>query len=396
MSQSSFDEDLAAELVSRARAMKPVLLRNAPLSEERGELTEEVVRGLLEIDVWKMAVPRRWGGLCVSANGMTRVIAELAKGCPSTAWVVANMNSSVWLLSVMSDEMQEEVFAEGIPRVCSVGSPPGKARAVEGGYVINGRWPYASGSHHASWAHFPVMIEGASGPPALVAAPMSDLEIDTTWRVAGMKGTGSDTLVAKDVFVGARRSHALSQPLGTHPPGKRHVGEASDYWLALPLLRSKSIGVLVGAAEGLLEDVSANTSNHPLKHTSYQHRKDSPVFQAGIGAAAARIQAARMIMDGATRAIDEGAVARRKMEPSERAAHRGQAALAVEMLTVAVDRLMSLGGAGSFAETSDAQRYWRDVNSGARHAGLVPDVGYEVFGRSLLGVEPNLSSPEAF
>jgi alkylation response protein AidB-like acyl-CoA dehydrogenase len=327
---------------------------------------------------------------------MTRVVAELAKGCPATAWVVANMNSSVWILTVLSDEMQEEVFAEGAPPVCSVGSPPGKARAVDGGYVVNGRWPYASGSHHSTWAHFPVMTEGASGPPALVAVPTAELEIDPTWRVAGMKGTGSDTLVAKDVFVRACRFHSLVQSLGTHPPGKRHVGEASDHWPALPLLRSLSLGVLVGAAEGLLEDVSTNTSDRSLKHTSYQRKKDSPVFQAGIGAAAARIQAARMIMDATTRAMDEAAVARRKMEPSERAAHRGQSALAVEMLTAAVDRLMSLAGSGSFAEASDAQRYWRDFNIGARHAGLLSDIGYEVFGRSLLGVEPNLSSPDFF
>jgi alkylation response protein AidB-like acyl-CoA dehydrogenase len=396
MSQLSFDEDLAAELVSRARALKPVLLRNALLNEQRGELTEEVLRELLEIDVWKMAVPRRWGGLCVSASGMARVAAELAKGCPSTAWVVDVMSSSVWLLTVMSDEMQEEVFAKGIPRVCTAGSPPGKARAVNGGYVLNGRWSYASGSHHSEWARCPVMTEGVEGPPAVVAVPMSDLEIEHTWRVAGMKGTGSDTLVAKDVFVRARRFHSLGQSVGTHPPGKRHVGEASDYWPAIPLLRSKSLGVLVGAAEGLLENVSASTSDRPLMHTSYQRKKDSPVFQAGIGAAAARIQAARTIMDVTTRAIDEAAVARRQMEPSERAAHRGQSALAVEMLTVAVDRLMSLAGSGSFAETSDAQRYWRDFNSGARHAGLLPDVGYEVFGRSLLGVEPNLSPPDFF
>lgn len=386
MYDCAVDVDVGEDLVARARALRPLLLRNAPLSERRGELTPEVMTALVEADLFKMCVPRRWGGLCVSANAMARVVAELGRGCPSTGWVVTVMNTTVWRVTMMSDETQEDIFAKGVPLVSGVAVPPGRARPVEGGYLVEtGRWPYASGSHHAEIFHAPIRIEGIKGAAPLAIFPMSDLTIEPSWNAAGMKATGSDTVVATNVFVPAHRVPFFVKPFDYGADTRRHVGELSDYWTALPLMRTKSLGVLLGCAEGLLDYVCQGLTDKPLQFTDYRRRGDSHVFVTQVGRAAAKLAAVRTMMDQMTHAIDAAALTRRDMQPEDRAANRGQMALAIDLLTEAVEMLMTAAGSSAYYDSCDAQRFWRDFSIASRHISLLPDPGYEVYGRSILG-----------
>src|SRR5271155_993088 len=214
--QDGFDQQAGEKLIAQAKELRPLLVRNAPLNEELGYLTDEVVESLAEIEIWKMAAPRRWGGLALSVNAMTRVAAELSKGCPSTGWVAGLMNSALWIATVLPDHIQEELFSNGIPRMCNVGKPGGASR-TDGGYVINGRWDYASGSHHSEWAQLMVVPDDAP-IPGFAIVPMSDVQIENTWNVAGLRGTGSDTIVATDVVVPESRVHIMTEPLGVRHP----------------------------------------------------------------------------------------------------------------------------------------------------------------------------------
>jgi alkylation response protein AidB-like acyl-CoA dehydrogenase len=390
----TFDTALDEDLVARARSLRPLLLRTAPLSEEGGELVPEVVSALIDCGFFKMAVPRRWGGLCTSANAMARIVAELARGCPSTAWVITIMNTTVWRHTITSDEAQEDVFGKSVPRFCGVADPPGKAKRVDGGYLVeSGRWPYASGSHHAEFFHGPIAIDDVKGPPPLVIIPMSALTIERTWKVAGMRATGSDTVVASNVFVPAHRVPRYEKQFDSGGIVRKHWGEASDFWTALPFIRTKSLGVLLGAAEGLLDYVTGGVKERPLLFTTYRRKGDSHHFNAQVGKAAARIRAVRASMDDMTGAIDRAAIAQRPLDPGERAHNRGQMALAIDLLNEAIDMLMSGAGSSAFLEANNAQRFWRDFNVGARHVALASEVGYEVFGRAILG-EPEITKPD--
>lgn len=380
------DEEIGETLIARARALQPMLLRNAPLSEKGGELMPEVASALIEGEFFKMCLPRRWGGLCVSAKAMARVVEELARGCPSSGWVVTVMNTTAWRITMMSDETQEEIFSNGVPLVCGVAVPPGKARKVDGGYIVEeGRWPYASGSHHAELFHAPVRIEGMKGPAPLAIFNLSDLEIERTWKVAGMKATGSDTVVAKDVFVPEHRIPFFEKPFDYGSDKRKHVGELTDFWTTLPLIRTKSLGVLVGAAQGVLDYLCGGLKEKPLLFTDYKRRGDSHVFSSQVGKAAAKIQAVRAMMYQMTTAIDNAALEKRPMEPEERALNRGQMALSMEHLTEAIEMMMNVAGSSAYMDSCDAQRFWRDFAIASRHVSIIPEPGYEVYGRSILG-----------
>jgi hypothetical protein len=137
-----------------------------------------------------------------------RVLAELGRGCPSSAWVAAVSTEVKALFTpMMPEQVRAEVHADPHVLLCGVGGAPGRAVEAAGGVRITGRWPYASGSEDAGWACLLVTVsaDGGSVRMAAVLVPVSELEVERTWRTAGLRGTGSHTLVAREVFVPAAR-----------------------------------------------------------------------------------------------------------------------------------------------------------------------------------------------
>jgi alkylation response protein AidB-like acyl-CoA dehydrogenase len=392
-----FGDERVEDLVATAKSMQPYLLEMAPKHEIARRLDADVIQKLLAADMFKVAVPRRWGGLCLSAHGMAQVAVELAKGCPSTGWVYCISNSASWVASLAPDAVQEDVFADGVPIMCSAVNPPGTFTQVDGGYRVNGAFPYASGCFDSSWGMFALASKNAEGrfvPAGQFYAPMSDTTIKDTWFVAGLKGTGSNTVVFTDAFVPKHRVVPPAPP--GQPPGKKHVGEPSDYFALLPHLRSVMLGVLVGMAEAALELVSGATSKRGIVYTTYMRQTDSHVVQREIGEAATMIHTARVLMDAANRLIDEAALAGRTITYLEQTRNKGETVFATDLLVKAVDKLMYVSGSSGFSENTPLQRYWRDLNVAARHAANVPSVGFEMYGRALMGVEPNIAPHPSF
>lgn len=397
MVKRGFGDERLEGLLATARSLQPFLLEMAPKHERERRLSPEVIEKLTAADLFKVAVPRRWGGLCLSAHGMAQVAVELARACPSTGWVYCIANSASWVASLAPDAVQEDVFANGVPIMCSAVNPPGTFVRVDGGYRVHGAFPYASGCFDSKWGMFALAGKSAEGrmvPAGQFYAPMSDATISDTWFTAGLKGTGSNTVVFADVFVPEHR--VVPPGLSGHPPGKKHVGEPSDYFALLPHLRSVMLGVLVGMAEAALELVSGSTSKRGIVYTTYMRQTDSHVVQKEIGEAATMIHTARVLMDTANRLIDEAALAGQPITYLQQTRNKGETVFATDLLVKAVDKLMYVSGSSGFSENTPLQRYWRDLNLAARHAANVPNVGYEIYGRALMGVEPNIAPHPSF
>ena len=230
-----FGDERVEDLVATAKSMQPYLLEMAPKHELGRRIDAEVIKKLTDAEMFKVAVPRRWGGLCLSAHGMAQVAVELAKGCPSTGWIYCISNSASWVASLAPDAVQEDVFADGVPIMCSAVNPPGTFTKVDGGYRGQRRFSVCvrvfrfGVGHVRAWrARTP---EGRFIPAGQFYAPMADTAIKDTWFVAGLKGTGSNTVVFTDVFVPEHRLVPPAPP--GQPPGKKHVGEPSDYFALL-------------------------------------------------------------------------------------------------------------------------------------------------------------------
>jgi alkylation response protein AidB-like acyl-CoA dehydrogenase len=94
--------------------------------------------------------------------------------------------------------------------------------------------------------------------------------------------------------------------------------------------------------------------------------------------------------------LDHAALSRRSLSERERARSKAQANYSMQIMAQAIDTAMYVAGSGALSNTHPAARYWRDFHMVARHFGNIPNVGYEVYGRSLLGVTPSAVPPHMY
>lgn len=221
----------------------------------------------------------------------------------------------------------------------------------------------------------------------------SDFEMEDTWFTAGLQGTGSDTAVAKDAFVPSHRMVKVEKSFEYKDPDRQHFGAPSDYWPVTPLIRTTSAGMFIGAAEAMLEMLKKQVTTKPLVTTTHNPAASSQVVQLEIGAATAKISAARQIILNATGELDAAALERRALSLADRARLKGEHAVAFELISASVEKIMHIAGSGAFMTKNDLQRFWRDIGVGTRHIAFLPQLGYEVYGRNLLGIEPNMIPP---
>lgn len=391
-------ESVAQTYIERAKALRDLLRSEAAEGERLRSPTPTVDKALKENDLLTLLLPQRWGGAGLSFTDYARVQMELAKGDTSISWVSQIVNGTTWVASLTSDATQETLFGSGPNLVCGAYNPPGKARRVEGGWIVNGAWPYTSGSRQAAWAQAGCVLEGYEGPVVpginMVYIPMSQIQMRDTWFMSGMQGTGSDTSVAVDAFVPDHLMVMMDKPFGHVEPGKRHYGAPSDCVPVVPVVRATGLAQLVGAAEAMLEIVEAE-GNKPIVTTTYASRKSSGVVLHDLGRVAAQLGTAKLLLLDATATLDDVGLTGRDFPHEERAKHKAQCAQIVELVHESIETLMFISGSSAFALDKPISRFWRDVHVGLRHVQNVPMLGYEIFGRSRLGVD-NISPPGAY
>lgn len=201
--------DQRALLLARASSLRPLLRANAADTDAQRRLAAPVVAALQEAGLCRLMVPARFGGFQTSVRTYIEVIAELGRGCGATAWVASLVNVCAWLAAVFPERAQQDIWSAA-PDAWIAGSlaPLGAAKPTDGGWLVTGRWPWASGCLHAQWAACGMTITDASGQVVnlgLSLMPMDALSIEDTWHMAGLSGTGSNTIVGRDVFVPEHR-----------------------------------------------------------------------------------------------------------------------------------------------------------------------------------------------
>jgi alkylation response protein AidB-like acyl-CoA dehydrogenase len=383
-------KSVADKLVARAKELRVFLSENAAEGEKRRSPTDAVDKMLKEEGFLQLLVPQRLGGFGLSPTDFCRVQMEIAKGDPAISWVIQIINGTTWVTSLAPDSVQETVFANGPEPVCGAYNPPGKARKVDGGWIINGAWPYMSGSRQATWTQQGVVLEGYDGPVvpgiSMCYIPMSEFEIKDTWFVSGMQGTGSDTAIAKDVFIPEGQMVLMGKRAGQIDTTKKHFGAPSDLIPAVPMVRTTGLAQLIGAVEAMLEIVAAE-SGKPVLTTMIGPRTGSGAYMRDLGEAAALIDTAKAILFGLTAKLDRVGLGE-EFTLEEKAQHRAACAQMVQSIHAASESLMFQAGSSGFSLEKPINRYWRDISMALRHIQNIPTIGYEIRGRALAGGDP--------
>jgi alkylation response protein AidB-like acyl-CoA dehydrogenase len=387
---SSTDIPVAAELVARARELAPLLAGNAAQGEKDRRVVEENIQAMTDAGLFRISVPRRYGGYETSMRTMLDVSAAVAAADGGTAWVLTLTNVCNWLVGLMPDRAQDEVFgADPDAKVSGVLAPTAETRKVDGGYRVSGKWYYNSGSYHCTWAVMGIPITDADGTvvdQGCALIPRADMGFEDTWFVAGMRSSGSNCLIADDVFVPDHRVLSIPPALvGDYP--NEHDDEILYRSALVPVLALVLVGPQLGMGRAALDLVVSKAEKKPISYTFFTSQKDSTGFQLQIAEAARLIDTATLHAYRAAADIDEAAARGEYPDYLTRARVRSDTGYVAECVTRAIDILLSAHGAGSFAEVSPLQRIWRDSATAARHAIVAPQISYEIYGKALLGVD---------
>jgi 3-hydroxy-9,10-secoandrosta-1,3,5(10)-triene-9,17-dione monooxygenase len=375
--------------VRRASALVPLLARNAARAEAERRLPEENLDALTASGLLRILLPRRLGGEERSLTTHIDVCAELARGCGATAWVAMIMSSGAWILARLCDHAQEDVFGDTPDaRICGVLTPSSRIAPVGSGYRVSGRWGFCSGSLHADWFLLatPPTPEQAAG---LCLVPGSDVAIEDTWFTMGMRGTGSNTVVADDIFVPTHRFRAIPDILAG-PPNAR-PSEALYRSEFGPTTVAFLVGPVLGMARAALDHVVAKAPTRGVTSTSYARQSTAPVVQLAVARAAQLVDLARLHVHQVLGEVADSAARGVRLGYADRARCRFAVASAAQRSVEAIRLLVGAHGSAAFAESSILQRLLRDAETAASHALLNPEIAAEIHGRTLLGVAEPLS-----
>ena len=380
-----------AELVASARDLQPLLRKHAAEGEMHRRQADEVIDALTTAGLFRLLTPRRFGGYATSLRTLVDVTEALAEADGSAAWVVAIAAGGAWVSAHASELAQKEVFGPDPDVRISGSAKPAPARRVDGGIRVDGRWAYASGSPHCSWAGVATAVADEHGRPAgayFGLVPRSDLSLEDTWHTVGMRGTGSHTWVGADLFVPDHRLFATAEAADGSP----HHDEPIYRLPFAPFAALSLMGTLLGLGRAALDYTIEKAPTKPIQNTYFARQSDSVAIQVQTAEAALKLQTARLHTHRIVDDLDAAAINGATLNYPDRAQIRAAVGYAVAQVLEAIQMFLNVHGTASFAETSPLQQIWRDANTGGRHAGFNATVGYEVLGKVLLDVPERIST----
>ena len=330
--------------------------------------------------------PRRFGGLQGRFSLFSRITEELTWGCASSAWVYAVLAEHQWIIAQYPEKAQVEVWGDN-PRAVASSSlaPRAAAQKVAGGWRLSGKFPFSSGCDYAQWAILGAFL-GEMGDPHSVAyllAPLSEIEIVDDWQVLGLAGTGSKSLVLKDVFVPEHRYVMVADLFAGTPPGAAvhpdyPVVRAPRGYLVSYSLPPVAIATAARALEVVCRDLSTRISRGVTKLA------ESEFVQATIGEAAAAIDGALLLLhhgrDHSTAEVGSG----RKITAAEALRARRDMVYAQHQVGWAMERLCELSGARWVYDGDPLQEMRRDVMTILTHHAASRPAAYAPYGQMLL------------
>jgi alkylation response protein AidB-like acyl-CoA dehydrogenase len=308
--------------------------------------------------------------------------------CGSSGWVCGIVGVHPWELALCHPKVQDEIWGDDPDRwVASPYAPLGRARRVDGGFVMSGRWPFSSGTDHCEWIFLGGVVTepdqaGVYGRHFLL--PRADYEIvPDSWNVIGLKGSGSKDVVVHEAFIPEYR---------TVDPTKLANGElAAEMGRTEPLYRMPFLEIFCGAVTasviGIAEGALAAAIGYQRTRVNFlgMAAADDPSAISALGAAAADIQASHVQLIWDIDRMFDVVTAGGTISMDLRAETRRNQVRASRRSVDAVDQLFVRAGGGSLRLDQPFQRYWRDAHAAMNHMVNLADPVYLGWGNNLFG-----------
>ena len=377
------------DMVAAARALRPQIVAARDEIEETQRLPPDLVSAMDDAGLFRIYVPKSLGGPETDPLTALRAVEQLSIADGSVGWCCLIAGSISLYMGWMDAETARGIVGNP-PALRGAGSfrPEGTARISDGGFVVNGRWDFASGCLHANWLFFNCVVADKNGPrynndglPELrmMSLPIEAATIHDNWSVIGLRGTGSHDVSVEGLFVPTDRTFVLaSDSVETAPLFNARAALAT----AFTLLAANALGMARGAMDAFLDlaGVSATTMNPSLL-------RDRGPVQLAVGQAEAIISGARAYVLHAVGDMWEAVQSGKPDLGEEILQSRLAVTHGVHEAARAIDVLYHASGTNAVRRSNLLERYFRDVNAAMMHAAGLP-ANFEQGGRVAMGLLP--------
>jgi 3-hydroxy-9,10-secoandrosta-1,3,5(10)-triene-9,17-dione monooxygenase len=370
----------------KAEALLPKLRERAARCEELRRIPDETLRDFHDAELFRIHQPKRVGGAELEFSAVVTYGALFARACASTAWNWVNFAAHHMMLGMFAPKVQDEIW--GKSRDALIASsfvfPAGRARKVEDGYVLSGRWPFSSGVDPSEWNMLAGLARLDDHLPAeqrVFLLERSQYKVIDTWFAGGLRGTGSKDVEVNEQFVPEHRTLAVADTKGGPTPGSAVNPGPLFQMPVFALCPYMLSGVALGIAEGLIDDYKPGAGKMTGARVS-----EIQSTQIRLGEATAYARASRLVQlancDEAQKLIESATVPDNKTK----ARYRLEGAYAVEWAVRSVDVMFGLYGAGGLYESGHVPRAFRDAHAVKQHFSFNTDIASTTYGRVALGL----------
>ncbi len=377
----------AADIIDRVTELRDWLRENQSVAEKQRRIPEETIERLDAAGVFSLTSPTRFGGADFTTRELNDIYRSLASGCGATAWVVwAAAGGNLWSCAFTEEAVAPVYETPWVGnRTFALGGTSrrmsGTARQVDGGWMISGVWPFATGSVHASHGYLAVFYDETDDSKvgmALVAKGLLIARDD--WDSMGLAATGSQTVATDgELFVpeanfstpaqlAARIDELTRQGLGPRRGG---------------LVRSvvAGTGVALGMADHAMEVFLAGVGRRGIPYSTYAQALDSPVMHHTIGRAHTQIRAAAAVADAAVARLDQCDADGVDLTEQESVQYHTDVAYVWDSSAAAIETLLQASGASAIMKRLPLQLIARNCRAGSMHAAYNLDTWLENLGR---------------
>jgi 3-hydroxy-9,10-secoandrosta-1,3,5(10)-triene-9,17-dione monooxygenase len=373
-------------LLDRLEELVPTLRERAQSAEDLRQLPQQTIDDLWATGYLSAFRTRHFGGPGLGLSALANGARILAHGCASTAWTAVFLAQHTWMFAKANLELQEELLGGERPGMqAGALGRLGVAVPVSGGYKVTARSDWNSGIMHADWVNCKALIEGED-TVMMVVMPTAEVVIDDVWHTAGMRGTGSNTIVVEELFVPEHRVQPSSEFLGS----KAHPVHDDEPWASFPFVPVAMCtlsSVALGTAEAAVDEFRSLLERRTLAFSGGAKQVDQPMSQLRLGEALSTLRVAQTMWHDVVNRIIAAYESRQELTEKERVCVRLDAARVVhDCRRLLDDVIMPSAGGSSYFNSSPLQRMQRDIAVLKGHAMFDWDRTALLAGRVELGL----------
>jgi alkylation response protein AidB-like acyl-CoA dehydrogenase len=374
------DNDRAVQSIASVKSLAPLIAANRDAFDRDRRIPDKVFKALADANLFRLWLPAELGGPQCSPLDFMDIVETAAALDGSVGWLIGNGAGMSRAAGYLDASVAQEWFSDPYAFIVGATGAVGAAVACPGGYRVNGRWPFGSGSHHATrFMGVCNVSDQNGGQPLSICCYFSrdEVTIDDNWNVSGLRGTGSCDFEVRNVFVPSEHTHPLFNPVPT--------SQGSIYRLPAMSAFPWTVSVVpLGIARGMIDAFIALTTT---KTRAGVAQRDRETVQLSLGRASALHGAGRAYLVSTMTELLNSLDGNIDQLINARIAFRLACTNAGEAALRIAEIVASEAGAASIFQSGTIERSIRDIQAATKHIAMNAN-SYVFAGRHALGLDP--------